>query len=1185
MIRSIRKSKVTKVVSSYLALQLILTMIQPTQMWALTSGPSQPEFNAFTPIGTSDMVSLSSGDFNYNIPIMDVGGYPLNLAYASSITMDQEASWVGLGWNLNVGQITRNVRGLPDDFNGDEMRYENNLRDNVSMGVDGSTRLPFAGIDFVDIGVGVGLQINNYDGLSSSVSLGPSFRVHDNVTVGMQLGGNSAGGATASPSISIHTKEREKKSVNFENLGGTLGITYDSNRGLSNFNISASRSFQKLTFNSLLDWSFKQGGGGFGGNIPLNDYTTFTPRNQLKFNTENIAINFGFGIETPWTFEGIQFQTKGWGSIQRLAEEDKDKRVAAFGYENTENAAPGLSILDFNREKDRVISPNTNALSPVIYTYDTYQLSGQGLMGNFRAHRNKVGNVFDETVSTSGLGGSVGFEVGAGGYLHTGLDIEVNPSSSVTERWSDDNPALDKLTNTTNGSESPLYEPYFYKMNGEVNADQEYYTDGFNFYSDKPLMIGISSGNSTKYKRKTRLQYQAKDYNANGSINYSPLPIEKIKRQGREDRSSAIQKFTHAEAANTPLIAHRSVNDAFVQDHHTAGYIALQSDGSRYVYGETVYNINKVEATFAVDGNGNCADGLVSYTNNERSTDNEAGRDHYLNRTTTPAYAHSFLLTSILSKDYEDLTNDGPSPDDLGNYTLITYDQTPNTYNWRVPLVESTNTGSFNRGLNTDKKDQKANYIFGQKELKYVRQIETKTHVAIFERSERKDALGAVDQHGQVGFGEMEMQKLDKIKLFTQTEFARNGEDLGLPLKTVHFEYDYHLTRGVANNDIGAPLLENEIANQSGKLTLKKLYFTYQNSKMGVHTPYNFNYAEDERNPLYNLKGYDVWGTYKENKATSCDVRTGEMSATEFPFTEQNKALADQNATSWFLESIDLPSGGKLSIEQESDDYNFVQDRRAMAMVKVVGAGDSASPSGAAVHNDNLFSGNDFSKYLYVQLPDNISATYTAEDFKKDYLRDTEGSLGDIGYSRNNMLHFRFLMNMTKNVNSENYDYVSGYTALDGSVNVFGTGGNTYVALPLKFLKKEGGLLNSSQQVNPLSKAGWYFARKNLNRQSYGVPSSDDDIVDFGDAARSLFDGLGSLLEILGGPNDALKKRNIASKFVPEKSWIRLYEPTGFKYGGGARVKRITLDDQWDAMAGQTGMSCIEIVTDKSILM
>lgn len=74
MIRQIRKSKVTKVISCYLALTIFIQITQPIQAYAMTSGPSQPEFNSFTPLSTSEMVSLTSGNFNYNIPLMDVGG-------------------------------------------------------------------------------------------------------------------------------------------------------------------------------------------------------------------------------------------------------------------------------------------------------------------------------------------------------------------------------------------------------------------------------------------------------------------------------------------------------------------------------------------------------------------------------------------------------------------------------------------------------------------------------------------------------------------------------------------------------------------------------------------------------------------------------------------------------------------------------------------------------------------------------------------------------------------------------------------------------------------------------------------------------------------------------------------------------------------------------------------------------
>jgi hypothetical protein len=82
------------------------------------------------------MVDLFSGDFSYNIPLMDVGGYPINIGYRSGISMDQEASWVGLGWNINPGTITRNLRGLPDDFNGsDSVKKTINIKENKTIGV------------------------------------------------------------------------------------------------------------------------------------------------------------------------------------------------------------------------------------------------------------------------------------------------------------------------------------------------------------------------------------------------------------------------------------------------------------------------------------------------------------------------------------------------------------------------------------------------------------------------------------------------------------------------------------------------------------------------------------------------------------------------------------------------------------------------------------------------------------------------------------------------------------------------------------------------------------------------------------------------------------------------------------------------------------------------------------------
>ena len=128
-----------------LAILMLYQSFFPTISWALTSGPAPPEVQSFEAVGSTQMVDLFSGDFTYNIPLIEIpganGGYPINLFYNSVTNAEEEATMVGLGWNLGIGALTNQVRGLPDAFNGDRIRRKLNLKDNWTIGV--STGLNF----------------------------------------------------------------------------------------------------------------------------------------------------------------------------------------------------------------------------------------------------------------------------------------------------------------------------------------------------------------------------------------------------------------------------------------------------------------------------------------------------------------------------------------------------------------------------------------------------------------------------------------------------------------------------------------------------------------------------------------------------------------------------------------------------------------------------------------------------------------------------------------------------------------------------------------------------------------------------------------------------------------------------------------------------------------------------------
>ena len=81
---------------------MLTEMMAPIAAYALTSGPVQPEFSSFEPIGTTGMVNEFTGQFTYNLPIMEVPGpngssYPITLTYHSGGGLEDDASWVGHG--------------------------------------------------------------------------------------------------------------------------------------------------------------------------------------------------------------------------------------------------------------------------------------------------------------------------------------------------------------------------------------------------------------------------------------------------------------------------------------------------------------------------------------------------------------------------------------------------------------------------------------------------------------------------------------------------------------------------------------------------------------------------------------------------------------------------------------------------------------------------------------------------------------------------------------------------------------------------------------------------------------------------------------------------------------------------------------------------------------------------------
>ncbi|WP_353780250.1 hypothetical protein [Winogradskyella sp. 3972H.M.0a.05] len=1166
MIHSIRTSKFSKIIASYLALQLIVTTVQPSNLFALTGGPSQPEFNAFTPIGTSDMVNLSSGDFNYNIPIMDVGGYPLNLSYDSGITMDQEASWVGLGWNLNVGQINRQVRGIPDDFNGDEITYENNLKDNRTVGANVMFHPAIFGVDIpVNIGTGLGVNYNNYTGWSYSGSTGVSFNMSDNVTVGMNLSNSSDSGVTLSPSLSLNTNKFGK---NLYRLGANIGTSFNSREGLTSLSVtpSLSRGWNNkggIVGNRAV--SLRQGGTATKSFMP----TTYTPIKRNALINKTLSGNGALGFEVF----GAEAQLELYVYASEQSLKNKVDVEKAFGYNFTDNATKN-DILDFNRENDRVITKHVNVLPVTNYTYDLYSINGQGISGMYQPHRSQVGYVHDKYVKDNSHDGFLGIEIGGGNLIHNSIEFRYSPSNSSTGLWSDGNNARQNFIQETNNSED--YEKVFYKSIGELNVDNEINLLENALGGEEPIEIALEGNDLSK--KTTANRYLKGTDEAMSVVQFAPANApassSKINRKERLVRNTSIQTITrdqvdeyYGDDYSNYIPENRPSIHPAAKGHHNFETRILQPDGSTYVFGQPAYNTTKQEVTFNATGNNSAgADAsqeLVSYDGSDNTSSNNKGRDNYFNKVSTPGYAHSYLLSQVLSSDYEDLTGNGPTDDDLGSYTKFHYNNygtDTNPYKWRVPF--EANTATSNKGLNSLQQDDMGNYIYGEKELFYVNKIETKTHVAIFDLNVRNDGYGVNGENGGLSTSS-KMYQINTISLYSKPEYVKleQGDTSITPIKVAHFEYDYSLCEGVPNNNNAAADDDNEIENQGGKLTLKKVYFTYRGSNMGKYTPYVFNY--DGLNPNYHIKGYNLWGNYKDPSGSGFNS-SDEPTTAEFPYVDQsNRQAEDENAAAWTMTSINLPSGGKLEMTYEADDYAFVQDKGAMQMFKVRGVGVSENITSGMnnANKDLLYDSGQDKRYLYVELPnESTQSPPSVAEFEENYLSEI----------KNSHIFFKFLLNMDSS-KSYAYDFVSGYFNIDHNpatrpFNVAVHNGKVYAAIPIGLVKKNKSGYDENGE-NPITKAGWYFGRQHLNRIVYGQNEVNGSF-NIMQLAQTIGNQIGNAFSVFQGPHNQLKQDRVAQKFSTTKSWIRLQNPNESKIGGGLRVSKIEMFDEWDKMTG-----------------
>jgi hypothetical protein len=1287
MFKVLRKHK--RRFALFVALNLLIEIFSPTVSWALTAGPKSPEFTSFEPVATTDMVNLFSGDYTYNLPVVkipggpDGGDYALSLSYHSGEGVEEEASWVGSGWTLNPGAINRSLRGLPDEYDGNRIINYNKTRANWTLGFTTSLGVEFTGVD-INLGLSQSYKYNNYMGFSRTFGFNLGFKGIANVGLTTSAGETTVSGqvnpvALVSSIASAAKKKKKGKDQGADEKKNDTPPADDKKKTTSLKDAVKGIRPDKIQYGpgppsagSILSQAVSQAYGMFvyndvGSPSVSSDYRGFSLNLSLSLAARPSQAPIGLEVGVVGSF-ALQKSLKARDGI-------------AFGYAHN----PSNSIVyagvptsdpvhsDYMVEKASPFNKRDNFIGIPFNTADNFLLTGEGLSGGFRMYSQDAANYYPNFMDGKMFMIQMGLEVGLGANIGVGFDVGVGTQDVTINDWK-----------TPIG----IYQfsgaaPYFRFNNdlgGKILYSSSTALENFSLYNANSVaavpgakkygVIQSVGGLSPKLILPAKV--------SDGSLASHPAQssfIEQHTLDNLDPTSTSFQPSFHKDgtAANGDNYLADRVNDSKIQGslhkYHSsiAEYKITNPDGNTYIYGLPVYSKNEIAVSFGIkdDQEGSisgCApsspnitppatiynDHLVKVGTKTGPTSAILGEaignygaldqnKSVVGERKDVPYPTTYLMTEVLSTDYIDVTDNGPTLDDFGGWTKFEYKQTAGDkspqgwYLWRTPYTGLL----YQKNQMSEKLDDMGSLNKAEKEAYNLKMIETKTHYAFFVTSksvksdfdkyyiaqgitagapswlapvtapdDRKDGMSANDDcsNDLTKKGNDKAAKLNKIYLVSK-------ERMDKPIQVVNFEYDNSLCRNLPNNSSVTnwpnPIANPITYNESGKLTLKKVWFEYEGVTKARISPYEFKYeykasypAEiaskypdianfgnyigvSAQNPDYTPYALDMWGNHQYD-GTNRKIKNNPWLYQGFmpdPTSPAYSAFGFDPAA-WQLKQIILPSGGEIHIQYEQDDYRYVQDRDPMAMVSIDPS--SSNLDGVAGINSSTFQNNN----VYYLHTEDIGLEQT-DPLYNSKLGMLAGKLINMYKGRDDKkIYFKFLYGLAGGVtgalNDCHSEYIKGYAYVE-DVKVY-SGTPSRIGITFGSENKEDSPKEDALRLVRTSKVGKVGGANCTNLfttmdDMFSVLIESVPLTITGKPSNSNICYMRKKTkEILGNstfnPSTFIEPVNVTQigNFNPSLSYVKI-PMLHAKRGGGVRVKRLLMYD--NGIGSETGQAVL----------
>jgi len=612
------------------------------------------------------------------------GGYPISLAYHGGIMPAQDASWVGLGWNLNPGCINRTPNNFADDYNGG---WNNGATSSTSDYWNGGVSTSYSlgvGVTFMDavsVGVNVGVQHDTYQGTSGEFGIQIGSAIEDTKLgggVGAQIQTGKSGGASITGFLGNNS------------TGLGLQLTAGSQGGQSFGNVSL---VSNVTQSSMgLDLS------SAGTKFSATPTSMFIGRDDRagQISTQTSGMNIMIPIEDFYVSLGYKY-TRYWSGTNQT--------TVLFGALNSQ-AGYSASVLhnpnniigeDVSYDCSVLMDPGkgmaeqtdinwtTNASLPC---YDNYIVTGQGISGAIEPVVLDNGSLFRANYYDYSFSGNS--QSSNGMHFQSAFPRPFIKTKHFFRFKNDfSNSHVLTQTNFAVASNNWPYMPNTdlgYTVN---NIDSRGYTKTLN--SSNQVTEARFAG-SKHVEFYTNAEITAGTARTNGFIN-SPdvVPADRLTKQ--------LQPYAYNVSYNVTA--------------NIGGYTITNEKGISYHYALPVYTAN------------------FGQTIQASSTVVQQG---ILTRTlTTPApYAYAWMLTAVTGPDYVDCNANGYADGaDWGYWVSFDYGKFQANAGYRTPETGST----------TDI-DGSTIYSWGSKEIYYLDAISTRTHTALFIKDVRNDGKG-----------------------------------------------------------------------------------------------------------------------------------------------------------------------------------------------------------------------------------------------------------------------------------------------------------------------------------------------------------------------------------------------------------------------------------------------------------